>query len=234
MNFTRNYAQRDGYLDFVSVENKSAYDPISSCYDSVLSGGSWIWKSYNRLVWSVDNAYIQTVLGYIGDAKPERFLEAPVGTGLFTADFHQRGGGYELYAVDYSAAMLSAAMHRFSSAGVGQATFIRADIAALPFPDASFDCAVSLNGFHAFPDKYAAAAELARVIAPGGHLACCFYIRGERAITDFWIKNIYQRMGVFIPPFFTGTEAERLFGDHFAIVKAEKFASIMCLHCRRR
>jgi ubiquinone/menaquinone biosynthesis C-methylase UbiE len=47
---------------------------------------------------------------------------------------------------------------------------VRADVRALPFPDRTFDVAVGITLLYAVPDDAAAAAELARVLAPGGAL----------------------------------------------------------------
>ena len=38
----------------------------------------------------------------------------------------------------------------------------------LPFPDGEFDLVVSFTGLHCFPDPHRAAAEMARVLQPGG------------------------------------------------------------------
>jgi ubiquinone/menaquinone biosynthesis C-methylase UbiE len=43
-------------------------------------------------------------------------------------------------------------------------------VAALPWPDASLDVVVSTLSAHEWPDPVAAAAELARVLRPGGRL----------------------------------------------------------------
>ena len=55
-------------------------------------------------------------------------------------------------------------------------TFRQGDVGALPYADGIFDIVLSLNGFHAFPDKEAAYRELFRVLRPSG----CFYVKGEQ------------------------------------------------------
>ena len=77
----------------------------------------------------------------------------------------------------------------------------------------SFDLVLSLNGFHAFPDKEAAYRETFRVLKPGGVFCGCFYIRGGCARTDWFIKHLYVPKGFFTPPFETESSLrERLKG----------------------
>ena len=49
----------------------------------------------------------------------------------------------------------------------------QADVAALPFPDASFDVVLSQMAMMFFADRQAALAELRRVVRPGGAVAIC-------------------------------------------------------------
>ena len=80
---------------------------------------------------------------------------------------------------------------------------------SLPFADGSFDLVLSLNGFHAFPDKDAAFREICRVLKPGAIFCGCFYIRGESARTDWFVKRLYVPKGFFTPPFETRESLEQ-------------------------
>lgn len=53
------------------------------------------------------------------------------------------------------------------------------DVGALPFADGAFDIVLSLNGFHAFPDKEVAYREVFRVLKPGGTFCGCFLCGGR-------------------------------------------------------
>lgn len=71
--------------------------------------------------------------------------------------------------VDVDAAMLDAAERRLRRAGtLARATFVEADVAQLPFPDASFDLVVSSLSAHHWPDAAAGFAQIRRVLRPGG------------------------------------------------------------------
>lgn len=69
--------------------------------------------------------------------------------------------------------------------------------------DSSFDIVLSMNGFHAFPDKEKAFRETWRVLKPGGKFIACFYIKGKSGITDSLVKNVLSKKGWFTPPFQT-------------------------------
>ncbi|MBQ1534751.1 MAG: methyltransferase domain-containing protein, partial [Erysipelotrichaceae bacterium] len=77
------------------------------------------------------------------------------------------------------------------------------DVGKLPFEDESFDIVLSLNGFHAFPDKEAAYRETFRVLKKGGVFCGCFYIAGEFNRTDWFVRKLYVPKGFFTPPFET-------------------------------
>ena len=72
---------------------------------------------------------------------------------------------------------------RYDEAGTGKradrlhlknVTFRQGDVGALPYEDDTFDIVLSLNGFHAFPDKEAAYREVSRVLKSGGTFCGCF------------------------------------------------------------
>ena len=68
-------------------------------------------------------------------------------------------------------------------------TFRQGDVGALPYADDTFDIVLSLNGFHAFPDKEAAYREIFRVLKPGGTFCGwyrSFWTRSRRMRENLW------------------------------------------------
>jgi SAM-dependent methyltransferase len=98
---------------------------------------------------------------------PGRLLDVGCGTGAHTAAFAELG--WTVVGTDVSEAMLGYARRR----GVD---VVRADAAALPFPDASFDAVVSVWTHTDVDDFAALVSEAARVLAPGGPLV---YVGGH-------------------------------------------------------
>ena len=74
----------------------------------------------------------------------------------------------EITCLDYSPDMMAQAKEKADRLGLQNVSFRQGDVGALPFEDGSFDAVLSLNGFHAFPDKEAAYRETFRVLRPGG------------------------------------------------------------------
>ena len=72
-------------------------------------------------------------------------------------------------------------------------TFQQGDVGALPYETGTFDIVLSLNGFHAFPDKEAAYREIFRVLKPGGTFCGCFYVKGEHKRTDWFCRHVYEK-----------------------------------------
>ena len=94
---------------------------------------------------------------------PPRVLELAAGTGAVTAELVATCPDAEITATD-----LNPAMVELSSSRVRGPAWQVADAARLPFPDAAFDRVVCGFGVMFLPDRPAAYAEVARVLAPGG------------------------------------------------------------------
>ncbi|MGD9986324.1 class I SAM-dependent methyltransferase [Pseudonocardia sp.] len=94
---------------------------------------------------------------------PRRVLEVAAGTGVVTRALADALPGVDLLATDLNAAMVAHGAERES-----RARWEQADVMALPVDDDAVDLVVCGFGVMFFPDKPAAAAEIRRVLAPGG------------------------------------------------------------------
>ena len=178
------------------------YDGMMTC--STLSG-----KAVCRLVWAMNRAdceeYQDAAMAGIPEDFAGRLLEVPVGTGILTMPLYQTLPDADVTCLDYSPDMMAQAREKAERMGLKNVEFRQGDVGALPFEDASFDAVLSLNGFHAFPDKEAAYREVFRVLKPGGMFCGCFYVSGQNRRTDWMIRNLYQPMKFFTPPYETPT-----------------------------
>ena len=100
----------------------------------------------------------------------ERVLDVGSGPGLLSADMAEVVGlAGHVIGIDVSDAMLALGQRRCANIGeTGRLSFIKADATALPFPDAAFDAAVSIQVYEYVADLPNALAELYRVLRPGG------------------------------------------------------------------
>lgn len=85
--------------------------------------------------------------------------------------------GAQVTGADFSATQVALARER-----VPGARFEQADAGALPFDDGSFDALTCAFGLCHFPDPARAAAQMRRVLRPGGRLALTVWDVPERAL----------------------------------------------------
>jgi SAM-dependent methyltransferase len=210
--------------------NASFYDGMMTC--STLPG-----KAICRAVWNMDAEknlrYIEQALSGVPMEFSGKLLEVPVGTGVLTMPIYKDLPEAEITCLDYSADMMNAARKKAESAGIRNITFLQGDVGALPFPDESFDIVLSLNGFHAFPDKEAAYRETYRVLKKGGTFCGCFYIRGGCRRTDWFVNHLYVPKGFFTPPFETEDSLRRRLREMYADVTVTAVEGIGCFRSRK-
>ena len=207
----------------------------ASMYDGMMTCTTMLGTTVSRGVWGIGPELNVAYLSCVFDAIPEGFdgtlLEVPVGTGVLTMPLYQTLPQAKVTCLDYSADMMASAQQKADALGVANVTFTQGDVGALPFADESFDIVLSMNGFHAFPDKEAAYAETYRVLKPGGTFCGCFYIEGEKVRTDWFIKNLYVPKGFFTPPFETQESLRTRLSALYASARVQCFNSIACFTC---
>lgn len=105
----------------------------------------------------------------------ERVLDLGCGTG--NAALLAAARGADVVAVDPSPRLLSVTRETAESRGLTVVT-ASGEAAAIPVPDSSVDCLLSSFALIFAPDPAAAAAEVARVLAPGGRGAFSAWFPG--------------------------------------------------------
>jgi ubiquinone/menaquinone biosynthesis C-methylase UbiE len=109
-----------------------------------------------------------------------------------------------VFALDRDPATLAVA--RATVEGYPEIVLVEGDAEALPFEDASFDVVVSTFGCMFAPRHAVVAAELARVLRPGGRLGVCAWTP-EGAIGEF-----FATVGAHVPPPPAAVEPPLLWG----------------------
>jgi len=165
-------------------EVRAMFDRISPVYDfmnhAMTAGLDRRWR---RLA-------ADTVVGP-GDAV----LDACCGTGDLAIAAERAGG--RVTGLDFSEQMLVRA--RAKSDGV---EWVLGDVTALPFDDASFDAVTVGFGIRNVPDLDVGLAELARVLRPGGRVACLEITRPEGMLKPFfrlWFDGLVPLAGKVLP-----------------------------------
>ena len=210
---------------------QDAYESSKNIYDGVLTQGNFFSRMYIKLFWSGtdDNEIARKVLSYIPDDFSGKLLDVPVGTAVFTQRKWSTLKNAHITCLDYSTDMLEQAKRRLD--GQAHINFIQGDVGSLQMDDGSFDIVLSMNGFHAFPDKQKAFSETCRVLKSGGDFIACFYIRGKSKRTDWLVKNILAKKGWFTPPFQTEEELKNTLQKMYKEVELHVDGSMAYFHC---
>ena len=206
------------------------YDGMITC--STLSG-----KAVCRLVWAMNKAenddYLEKALSGIPENFSGKLLEVPVGTGILTMPLYQTLPQADITCLDYSPDMMGRAQEKAEHLRLKNVAFRQGDVGALPYADDTFDIVLSLNGFHAFPDKEAAYREVFRVLKPGGIFCGCFYVKGEQKRTDWFVRHVYEKAGFFTPPYETTVSLKKRLGKLYAAVTLGTVKSMAWFVCRK-
>ncbi|KXZ44811.1 hypothetical protein GPECTOR_62g926 [Gonium pectorale] len=177
---------------------QQAYDKYSGTYDELDGGAAAEALGFPQL----RQELLREARGHV--------LEVAVGTGLNLPYYswgpqrqeppgqgQQKGPGQEapapsgvtaLETVDLSPGMLAQARRRVAAAEALSSrpiSFTQADVAALPFPDSSFDSVVDTFSLCVFPDPQAALNEMARVVSPrssGGRVLLLEHARSDNPL----------------------------------------------------
>ena len=207
---------------------------IGTMYDGIITRSTLLGKLMDSHIWGLDKElaakWIEEALSPIPEDFSGRLLEVPVGTGVLTMPLYKQLNNADITFLDYSADMMKNAEKRAQAMDIRNVRFVQGDVGALPFENESFDIVLSLNGFHAFPDKDAAFRETSRVLKKGGVFCGCFYIKDEFKRTDRFVKHMYVPKGFFTPPFETKESLkERLDSLYFrADVRTINAEGIFC------
>ena len=139
--------------------------------------------AYDRFMGRYSRELAPRFVAFAGVVPGMRALDVGCGPGALTSALAGRLGAESVAAADPSETLLAACAARVPGADVR-----RAPAEELPWPDGSFDAALSQLVLNFVPDADAAVAEMRRVVTPGGTIAACTwdYAGGMRMLRTFW------------------------------------------------
>jgi ubiquinone/menaquinone biosynthesis C-methylase UbiE len=220
--------------DFVMDKVKQGYKSVSHIYDSYITGENILFKIVSKIIWGInDRDYSIKLLEYIPDNYSGKILDVPAGTGILTYEKYKKMENARIICMDYSSDMLEMAKKRFNDNNIQNIDWKQADVGNIPFENETFDMVLSMNGFHAFPDKEKAFSEIKRVLKKGGLFIGCFYVKGITKRTDWFVKNIFARNGTFTPPFYSKDAISEKLKSDYKKFEMWNTGSIMCFKCTK-
>ena len=139
--------------------------------------------AYDRFMGRYSRELAPRFVAFAGIVPGMRALDVGCGAGALTSALAGPLGAENVAAADPSETLLAACAARVPGADVR-----RAPAEELPWPDGSFDAALSQLVLNFVPDADAAVAEMRRVVTPGGTIAACTwdYAGGMRMLRTFW------------------------------------------------
>jgi ubiquinone/menaquinone biosynthesis C-methylase UbiE len=214
---------------------KKGYKSVSNIYDDYILAEKFLFKIIAKFIWGfVDKEYSIKLLENIPDDFSGKILDIPAGTGILTYGKYLKTNKAQIICMDYSNDMLDIARERFKSNDIKNIECKQGDVARIPFENETFDMVLSMNGFHAFPDKGKAFEEIKRVLKGNGLFIGCFYVKGITRRTDWFIKNIFIKNGTFTPPFYKRNEIAEKLNNEYKEVELWNIGSIVCFKCKKR
>lgn len=168
------------------------YDP--EAFDAFEEAGwSRVASRYEAFIARLTGGTVEALLDAAAIGPDMRVLDVATGTGLAAAAAACRGA--RVIGVDVAAAMVEQARSLHP-----EVEFVQGDVYALPVADGSFDAVVCNFGLLHFGRPEDAAAELARVLAPGGGVALTVWDLPERARLQGVILEAVHEVGAELPP----------------------------------
>ncbi len=119
----------------------------------------------------VNRDFVAAVTAALRGRPTSRILDLGCGPGDIPLALAEARVGERVVAVDAATAMLKWAKRRAdASEAAHRLALIRADAKALPFPDRSFDAAISNSILHHVANPHNFWSEVARTVSPGGQV----------------------------------------------------------------
>ncbi|HVQ58732.1 MAG TPA: methyltransferase domain-containing protein [Solirubrobacterales bacterium] len=197
-------------------------DPVDFGAVTKIQQGIWSKGDFAMVANIVFNAS-EMLAEHLDIVPDERVVDVACGSGNGAISAARRSWGGTVGS-DYVPSLLERGRERAEAERL-DVEFVEADAQDLPFGDGSFDVAMSIFGAMFAPDQPKAAAELLRVVKPGGRIGMANWTPGGSVGTMFKTisKHAPPPPGVE-SPLLWGTEerVRELFGDGVSEIQFER------------
>jgi ubiquinone/menaquinone biosynthesis C-methylase UbiE len=177
---SRRYSTEPDDPHAYTARNDRLYSRLAGAYDLVVK----VLPTWRR--------WLRRALPHI---EGPRVLEVSFGTGWLLTQY---AGRVDADGIDLNPDLVGVARRNLARAGVS-ARLREGTVESLPYPDGSFDTVVNTMAFTGYPDGARAAAELSRVLRPGGRLVLIDvgYPNDDNRIGR-WLVEVWRRAGDLI------------------------------------
>lgn len=154
-------------------------------------GSSAVWSSGGAAYDEISRGILDAIEHAINRLEPSarmRILDLATGTGWAARRLTERG--YNVTGVDFAPGMLAAA-RELAEARRLEIPFVEGDAEALPFDDGEFDALISAFGVMFTQRPEDAAAEIVRVVRPGGRLVLAVWTPDGNVFEMFKVIKSY-------------------------------------------
>jgi SAM-dependent methyltransferase len=168
----------------------------------------WIAGDFGAVARNIGVPEAEAFVARLGFEPGARVLDIACGTGNATIPLARRGG--VVTGLDMTPPLLEEARARAAREGI-DVRFDEGFAEALPYPDASFDVVVSMFGIMFSPFPETVAAEMARVLRPGGRLALANWTQSG------FSGKMASVVGRHLPPPPPGMNSPLLWGEEATV-----------------
>jgi ubiquinone/menaquinone biosynthesis C-methylase UbiE len=151
---------------------------------------AWGSSPFEKVAASIADVH-EAVVQSLHPEHGDEWLDAACGTGELS--FLAAAAGAHVTGMDFAEALVETARRQAAERGL-HIHFDVGDVEALPYEDGRFDVVSSTFGVMFAPDQPAAAAELARVVRPGGRLGLACWTPGGG------VGQMFELLARFQPP----------------------------------
>ncbi len=184
-----------GEVDGKAEAVEDMFDAVAPRYDllnRVLSAG-------------IDRYWRRRAVRMLQDEQPRRVLDVATGTADLALRIERMLHPRETVGVDLSTEMLTRGRDKIAQAGLSpRISLLKADAAALPFDDKTFDAAFVAFGVRNFEDLDAGLSDIRRVLRPGGTLVVLEFSRPRafpiKQLYNWYSHHVLPRIGGVLSP----------------------------------